>query len=521
MTPEEIAKKYGGQQEQSQQAIASKYGGTPEPKPEMSWGDVGMEAVSNIPSSAMQYGSDIVSAVTSPIETAKTVVDLGAGVLQEILPESVVQFIGEEPRSRALAQQVGKMLVDRYGDVNSAKETIAKDPVGVLGDISSVLGIGAIAAPGRAGAALRTAAGAVEPLSVAAAAGRATTPAMGKAIQGAIGVTTGVGSRPIQEAYKAGREGGPRAEQFRANITGAVPQQEVIDIAKNALNTIRQQRSRDYVAGMKEAGNAVETITFDGILNAVSTAMSRAKFKDEITDTAAASAIQKVSEDINKWSQLDPAQYHNALGMDALKRKIGATLETLDPKTNSYSAVKQIYDAVKSEITSQAPTYAKTMKQYQEMSDLILEIERSLSLGNKASADTTMRKLQSLMRDNVQTNYGQRVRLGELLESYGDQAMMPALAGQTLSEVAPRGIARAGAPLASYSAYSAGGIPQAVATAALSSPRVMGEAAYGAGRIARGAESIRGSLPPSLLDAITDPVYRNLMYQAGAMQGAQ
>lgn len=487
----------------------------PDAQEPMAWGDVASQAVSNIPSSAAAYGGAIVEAVSNPLKTAQTIVDLGAGALQEILPESVVQAIGEEPRSRALAQRVGGMLVSRYGDVESAKRTIAQDPVGVLGDLSSVLGLGSLAVPGRAGKALRAGAAATEPLQIAARTAGAAAPAVGRGLAAAAGVTSGTGSKPIQEAYKAGRAGGDVAQQFRANITGSVPQQEVLDIAKNALNTIRQNRSRDYVSGMKEAGAAVEPIAFDGIYKAVDQAKDRTRFKDEITDTGAAEAVSKVSDDIAKWSELDPGQYHNALGMDALKRKIGATLEALDPKTNAYSAVKQIYDSVKTEIVRQAPKYAETMKQYQEMSDLILEVERSLSLGHKAAADTTMRKLQSLMRDNVQTNYGQRVKLGELLESYGDKAMMPALAGQTLSDLAPRGIAKAGAPIATYQALMAGGVPQALMTAAAASPRAVGETAYYAGRGAGAVDRI----PAGLMDAITDPVYRNLIYQA--QQGSQ
>ena len=515
MTPEDIANKHGGKLEQaaSQQSVVNKYGGQLQQQDEgtMGWGQVATEAIKNIPSSAVSYGGAIAEAFSSPIQTADTITALGAGVLQELLPEGFVKFIGEDKRSRDIARQVGNMLVERYGDVDSVKQTIAKDPVGFLGDVSAVLGIGSVGIPGKAGQIAKTTAAAIEPLNVAARISTKAAPAIGNTAAAIAGTTTGTGSRPITEAYKAGREGGARAEQFRANISGAVPQQEVLDIAKNALNTIRQRRSQDYVAGMKETGEAVEQISFDGISNSISSAMDRARFKDQVTDQSAAQAISSVAQDIQRWSELDPSQYHTAIGMDALKKKIGSTLESLDPKTNAYSAVKQIYDSVKSEIVRQAPKYSETMKQYQEMSDLILEIERSLSLGHKASADTTMRKLQSLMRDNVQTNYGQRVKLGELLESYGDQSMMPALAGQTLSDLAPRGIARAGAPFAGYQAIS-GDLGQAAAMAAASSPRVAGEAAYAAGAIPRLVSGGINRMPPSLLNAITDPVYRNIMY---------
>jgi hypothetical protein len=63
-------------------------------------------------------------------------------------------------------------------------------------------------------------------------------------------------------------------------------------------------------------------------------------------------------------------------------------------------------------VAQQAPDYAVAMDNYSKSADLLREMERALSLGNKASADTALRKLTSLMRNNVNTNYGERLRLG-------------------------------------------------------------------------------------------------------------
>ena len=82
------------------------------------------------------------------------------------------------------------------------------------------------------------------------------------------------------------------------------------------------------------------------------------------------------------------------------------------------------------------------------------------------------------MRNNVNTNYGARTAALEALEQQGGRELMPALAGQALNDWVPRGIQRAtGAGLA-LGAGSMGGIPAAAGSAAISSPRLMGEAAY-------------------------------------------
>ena len=39
----------------------------------------------------------IYDAVTNPLTTAKSVLDVGAGALQNVLPERFVQAVGEDP----------------------------------------------------------------------------------------------------------------------------------------------------------------------------------------------------------------------------------------------------------------------------------------------------------------------------------------------------------------------------------------------------------------------------------------
>ena len=91
--------------------------------------------------------------------------------------------------------------------------------------------------------------------------------------------------------------------------------------------------------------------------------------------------------------------------------------------------------------------------------------------------------------------------------------MMPALAGQALSELAPRGIQRATAPLGGIGLYSVGGMPAAAAGAAMSSPRVVGEAAYGTGQVARGLLGARQAAPDINYQALL-----NMLYQAEQMK---
>jgi hypothetical protein len=130
------------------------------------------------------------------------------------------------------------------------------------------------------------------------------------------------------------------------------------------------------------------------------------------------------------------------------------------------------------------------MKGYSEGQDLIKEITRSLNLGDKASVATGLNKLQSLMRNNVNTNYGYRQELANKLMEKGGADLMPAIAGQALSAKTPRGLVGQGLDVSALlgTALTGGAhIPATLATMATTSPRLMGETAYKLGQISQKA----------------------------------
>jgi hypothetical protein len=429
--------------------------------------EVVTQAVKSFPSSLKNVLVGTYEAVTSPLQTGKTVLDIGAGALQNVLPESVVKALGEDKASREVANEVGKMYVQRYGGVEQAKRTIANDPAGFLSDVSAVLTGGSSVAPK-----LGKAASMVDPLSLTAkAVGTA-----GKAVAPVLGMTTGAGAESFRQAYKAGREGGTAAEQFRSNITGTAPMTDVLDMAKQNLANMNQAKQAQYRSGMVNIKGDKTVLDFKGIDQAVQTAQNKTSYKGKVVNERAFNELQTVRDIVDDWKAQNPTDFHTPEGLDALKQRIGDVLENIPyEQKQARAAVGGVYDSVKSEITKQAPTYSKVMKEYSESAELIKEIERSLSLGQKASAETATRKLQSLMRKNVNTNFGQRVALGKQLTA----------------------------------AFSAGGVPLATASLLASSPRLMGEAAYGTGLLSRIPAGVETVIPQAF-----DPRAYNIMYQA-------
>ncbi len=474
-------------------------------------GEVARGAVTNFVPSLGNMIGDIVSAISSPLQTGKAILDVGAGALQNILPEKLVQLIGEDKASRDAANKVGQFYMDRYGSQEAVKKVIATDPAGFLADVSTVLTGGAMAtakAPMVSSALSRTAS-IVDPLALTARTATAGLTGAGKVAENVLGATTGVGKEAISQAFRAGAEGGQAGKQFTSNLRGQADMMDVLDVAKQNLEQLRKDRSQTYQANMANIKGDKTVLSFDGIDKALDDAFGQVSFKGQVKNKDAASKVQEAKDIIDDWKKLDPAEYHTPEGIDALKQSVGQILETVQPRTRSDTVMKGIYNSIKSEITSQAPTYAKTMKAYTDATEQIQEIQRALSLGDKASADTAMRKLQSLMRNNANTNYGQRLKLAQQLEQQGGKQMMPALAGQSMAEWTPRGIQRATAPLGGIGLFSVGGLPAAAIGGAMSSPRLVGEAAYGTGQATRGLLDIGNKIPE-----LDYPTMFNLLYQA-------
>lgn len=293
-------------------------------------------------------------------------------------------------------------------------------------------------------------------------------------ISNAIGGLTGAGAETFKNAYRAGKQGGT---DFLDNMRGNAGMSDVVDSVKNALANMRVERGNQYRSGMVDISKDKAIIDFAPIDQAVSSLQKMGSYKGQVINKNAAGTVDEISGVVNQWKGLDPAEFHTPEGLDALKKAIGDVRDATQFGSPGRKAADTAYNAVKDEINKQAPTYAKVMKDYGQASDELTQIEKAFSVNPKASVDTSLRKLQSLMRNNANTNYGNRLELAKTLESNGAE-ILPGLAGQAASTWTPRGLQALGAT------GIAGASTMAPGTAVMlpfMSPRLMGEAAYGLG----------------------------------------
>lgn len=490
------------------------------------WSDVPAEAISNVPESAMRLGESLYEAVTHPVETMDAITKIGAGALQLILPESIVNAIGKDEQSIEMARKVGQFMVDRYGSEEAVKETLATDPVGAAADVASVLtGTGAgLKAAGltKTGTAVSKAGAAIEPVTAAvkgaSAVGGKIFGTSGKVATAVFGSTTGVGQDAIAEAYRVGAEGGAKGKAFRDAIRGKLDPLDVVEEAKQALQNLQRNAAQAYKADMKAVKADKAQLSFDAIDASIATNMDKfGKFKGVVRNESAVEALQNIQSKVNEWKAGNPADFHTPYGLDQLKQAIWGVVEQYSPtgkqaNQTARMAAHNIYNSVKDTIKKQAPIYEKTMSEYAKAQDEINAITKELSLGKNVLEDTSLRKLLSVMRDNVNTNFGSRKKRVGVLEEAGAETIMPKIAGTEMQAVAPRGIQRATAALGAGGAYTQGGVLGALGAAAASSPRLVGETAHLLGRTA-GATSKAAKPAVNILQTIGQPELLNLIYQ--------
>ncbi len=139
-----------------------------------------LKAIGNTPRSGFELGKNVLSAVTNPVQTVKSVAgivkgagaklaetaledtDLGQKLLQKMSDSRVSRGLqplrvdekgklqGEDTQDLQTFNAVKTFVTDRYGSYDKLQETAIEDPVGVLADLATVL-TGAGAAVSKVG----------------------------------------------------------------------------------------------------------------------------------------------------------------------------------------------------------------------------------------------------------------------------------------------------------------------------------------------------------------------------------
>lgn len=480
-------------------------------QPDLAWSDVLSQAGENAWPSAKAAAKGIVEPFLSPIETGKGLYEIGKGLTSKAAGAFMDQDPAKKEENERAVNAIGKFYADRYGSVSGLKNAIAKDPAGVLMDASMALtGGGSLAARapgviGKAGEVARLAGRATDPINLAVkAAGTVAAPALkatSKVANIPFSMASGVPRETLDRAFTAGRQG---SEGFRDMISGQKPVSEVVDAAHEAMSNLYDKRRSAYEAGMQGMRTSQQVIDMTPILQTTANAYDNVMHGSQIVHADAKTLLDQINRKVSDWhaaAQQDPVLYSNITGLDKLKQAVGDIVAGAEPKSVAQRVGTQVYNSIKNEIKKVDPQYAKVMDQYADATNQLNQIRKTLSMGNNATVDSTLRKLL-LAQKQVDGHKGNLLSL--LNKENPEIANM--IAGHLLHPITPvgfrGGINSALMGLTGYGAYS-GAVHPAVAIAhgAASSPRVAGELNYLMGRTASGAGLPAMATMPAMMGA--------------------
>lgn len=193
----------------------------------------------------------------------------------------------------------------------------------------------------------------------------------------------------------------------------------------------------------------------------------------------------------------------NIMGVDSLKQ----SFQDLYSDSSQVRAFTQAMIDKTRKVANTVEGYEKMSTAYSEKSNLIKEITKGLSLGDKAAVDTTLRKLNSTLKQNNEF----RADLVKELESFGKKDLKGEIAGTSLNSLAPKGLQKVGAQ-----AVGVGGLflhnPAVLLSLATTSPRIVGEFVRALGLTAKQLDKITFSLREAGAGEVADALAKSGYY---------
>ena len=316
---------------------------------------------------------------------------------------------------------------------------------------------------------------------------RGTTREIGKFGAQVLGRSTGAGEMAIMEAFnnpnvikfarKAGKEGSE-------NLT-----REALEEARNGLDIMTSSNSIAYREAMDRILESPQD--FSLVISSIRSKIVRQategfgiRFIDgkklNTLDFNASDVVEGTASVQRAFDRLFAEPISSVKELDRIKKSLGRIANGTPARSPAQALIYQMKDAVNRTLKEDVPGYADEMGRFSDAAELADEIQKTLSLGDKAMEDTAIRKLMSTMRQNNEI----RNHMLGVIGKTGGRDILGKIAGVTLASRAPRGLAGTLQPSIGSGIAIGGGIailtpssiPMLLLFLASTSPRLMAEA---------------------------------------------
>lgn len=492
----------------------------PEDYENMPWPEVFSRGVRNLPGSFYEAGKGIVEAVSSPVETAKAVGNVGYG-----LGSMAYGALGgeQDPVSKAENERLARAVVEPYsalleGRTGPFKKELSENPVGPLSMIVPGAG-GAIVKTGEAlgkagkigsaiskiGRGIEVAGSAVDPARAALEVGRATTKYGPRIVSSLQQIATGTPDAVFEKAFQAGAARGLDAEKIREGFNQFYQGHgDIIGLSQdieNSVSSLKNKASQEWIADRGAITGASNVPINYSQVNSAFTEAFKNYGGHPLVKTSAfpeeRAALKDAMRLVKEYTRYPPGSGKNTLeGLDELKRALWARAK--NAPGGAGDAYKKIHAAVRETAEKTSPEYAALMDRYSALLDEMDTIRKVAGAGPRTNASTQLMRAIKAFSKAGGEDMLQRI-------AAADPTIPYKIAGAALNQnpVGLRQIVVGGSTAgpAIAAALSSGDpikiaaiVPAIVGAAAISSPRVMGKASYASGRVAAGAGAL-GDLP--------------------------
>lgn len=366
----------------------------------------------------------------------------------------------------------------------------------------------------------------------------------GRAVSNTLGLVSGAPGDAIERSFNVGRTSlplGDRAKTFTDTARGegilSVSPERFATDSKDALSSIRRGNSAQYRAGSAAIdmgpstplkGVSTSRTSVPGPISSTGKQMppvfsEKPSAPPQINRPFFSSQFKKLSairKDQNsakgKFSQAEGFVDDSANAINAIEQDIIEFSKSPLPDKEAAFQLRQKIDAypfvegtqefriradLRADLSKQLkkdPKYRKVVEDFDEANTLAKEIESELSLGRTKNVSQSLRKLQSITRNNVSTNFGRRVDLLSQLNPNMDYDPLDVASALSLQSTQPMGGSRIGQSAGQTGGIlsvgqegtSAAEIMAGLAAASGVNPRNVGRASFGVGRAAQAVSPI-------------------------------
>jgi len=324
---------------------------------------------------------------------------------------------------------------------------------------------------------------------------------LGKVTTDALGKTTGIGGGALQETFGAARAGGKKAQAFADAYTGKTSPDKVVENARESLGTIIGNRTKEYQTQLSKLKTNKKTFDHTPVVQKFNKMLDEfgvAQNADGTPNFLRSPGLGRYEKDLKQLSQVlkdwgSAPGDRTVVGIDKLKQVIDDFRIGSQDSKKFDSFVTALRNEAKGLIKGE-PGYDNLVKGYEESTGLIKEIQKGLSLGDKAQTDTAFRKLTTTLR----TNNEFRKQLLQELDDVSGGALSSEVAGQQASEWMPRGLAGTLSGIGGVGGLATGiGLVPILKALAFTSPKLVSGFIYALGLGARQTDKIMKAIQSS------------------------